>query len=314
MDSLPPTLPKTYERILTRVNNSNVSTQNMVQSTLRWFAYAEKPLSLAELAEIISLKETDHRLDPEAIIDESAIMHWCSSLVRLRFMSEQDERSIVEFSHFTVKEFLLGISQDSEKEFQAYSLAPQKTIGLDLARDCLTYLCLENFASSFPKNAEEAAIMKEEYPFHSHAATWTMHSRGVSDESLLKLSRKLFDPSKSNKFMCWAQEMITLYLGNADFSKLHFDSSTLHWACIVGDTMLCRLLIELGEDFQKPSRLGTPLQCTILGGGAITWAAQGPQDYDFLSYFDPKEGNSERAKVIGLLLAAGANIHTSYVS
>ena len=305
LESLPPTLPKTYERILARVNETNSVNQKMVQRVLKWVAYAYEPLSLSQLAEIISVEESDQRLDPEMIVDRSAIIKWCSSLLRLndRGFRTANVDSVVEFSHFTVKEYLTSIGPESD--FQVYSLAFEDSIHSELAKKCLRYLCLENFASSFPRNVTEANELKEKHPFQDYAILWPGHRKGVTDKDLSNLSRKLFDPSKSHNFMCWAQALASSHYcrGDTDFPDVYADSSTLHWACMMADPELCRYLIELMKDVNKPSKLGTPLQCAVLGTAAISWG----YIYSCLQGTD-----SERAEVIDILLTGGAELHTIY--
>ena len=278
----------------------------MVQRTLKWVAYAKNPLSLAQLVEIVSLEEDDEELDSEAIVDGSAIMKSCSSLLRARNMEDVQDKPIIEFSHFTVKEFLLGLKQDANSKFQKYSLVPEDAIQMELRKACLTYLCLENFAFNFPKTNEEANSLNENYTFRRYATLWMNHESDIHDKGCLRVLRKLFDPSKSQNFMCWAQEMILLCGDEVDYDFL-IDSSTLHWACMIADPMLCRYLIELNENVNKSSRLGTPLQCAILGVEATQMACR----VKYLRYRQCKSGCAE---VIDLLLTAGANIDAVYSS
>ena len=309
LESLPPTLPKTYERILARVNESNPENQKTVQRALKWVAYAYEPLSLPQLVEIISVEESDERLDPEMIVDGSAIMTWCSSLLRLndRGLKTASVDAVVEFSHFTVKEYLSGINPDIKSDFQPYSLASENSIHSELAKGCLRYLCLENFSQSFPRNLMETDELKRKHPFRDYTVLWPGHSKSCIDEDFSELSHKLFDPSKSHNFMCWTQAMISYHLGNTDSPDIYADLSTLHWACMIANPGLCRYLIERNEDVNKSSKLGTPLQCAVLGTSAIERANPNR------AYIRrPQATDSDRAEVINLLLAGGAYLHTVY--
>ena len=56
LDSLPPTLHETYERILERVSQSDQSIQKLVQRTLAWLRHGEHTLKIGALCEAISGK------------------------------------------------------------------------------------------------------------------------------------------------------------------------------------------------------------------------------------------------------------------
>jgi len=234
LDSLPPTLPKTYERILAKVNNGPSGVQKMVQRALRWIAYAETPLSLSALAEAISVEQGDVHLDPEAIVDKAAILKWCSSLIRISSSSlyiyryqegvgfesalpqtprskkdHAEEDYVVEFAHFTVKVFLLSIDPEEPSEYQAYSIQNKKFIQKELASTCLTYLCLDNFADPYPRDMAGYGDIKVHYPFRLYAIMrWFDHERRYGDGESCSTAAKASDPVtpvKSNSFMGWAQ-------------------------------------------------------------------------------------------------------------
>ena len=206
----------------------------MVRRALRWIAFSETPLSLSALAEAVSIEQSDVNLDPEAIVDKAAILKWCSSLVRIsssslyiyRYQEEtesetvlpktprstkdqSEEDYVVEFAHFTVKEFLLSIDQDSATEFQAYSLQNTRLIQKELASTCLTYLCLDNFADPHPRDMARYGDIKIHYPFRLYAIMrWFDHERRYVDGETSKASVKASEPLtpvKPNSFMGWAQ-------------------------------------------------------------------------------------------------------------
>ena len=284
----------------------------MVQRTLMWIAYAKEPLSLAALTEILSIEEGDSHIDPEAIMDGSAILVSCSSLIRTSDPKGAQAESLVEFSHFTVKEYLLELSSSGATEFRNYSLMAEGDARLEIAKLCLTYLNAENFSSSFPNTEEEELKLNKKYPFRLHAARWIEY-RGHGhhhDESYLNLSRNLFDPSKSNNFICWAQALPMPENIKRSYEVQISNTSTLHWACIIADPMLCSYLVELNENVNKSSGVGAPLHCAILGPTVLTihwenWST----DEDIIAW---EATGGDRVEVIKLLLAAGANVNTLF--
>ena len=259
---------------------------------------------MAELAELLSVEEDDDRIDPEAIVDGSAIIASCSSLIRTNDLQDVLDDSLVEFSHFTVKEFLLELNENSKAEFRKYRLASDDFAQRQLARMCLTYLSMEDFSSKFPETEVEQLDFNEKYPFHSYAANWIAFRDNGLDERSTELSRRLFCPSKSNNFMCWAQALAAFYGIDEVIQDQLVDTSTLHWACIIADPMICSHLIGLNENVNKSSTIGTALHCAILGPKILT---ADPITSDRLLGY-----GGDYVEVISLLLAAKADVNATF--
>ena len=304
LKSLPPDLPSIYERILERVNASGEENQIMVQRALRWIVCAEEPLSLAALAEAITINEGDKKLDRYAIPDEDAILRWCSSLVRRSVTSEG-----LELAHFTVKEFLLAIDPIKQNSFRAYGIQTVQCQG-ELAKTCLTYLCLEDFAGDCLKKWDDFEQRNIMYSFRRYAVCyWVVHAWATNeDEPLLELMKTLFEPVKSNQFISWTQEYVfnNTNLRHVDvedrfarFACQTADSTLLHWAAQFALSAICRWLLNEGCDVNKPSEfLGSPLYCAVLG------------TKDFLDWrYSPNGPSKARDEVVKLLVEGGANVN-----
>lgn len=97
LESLPPTLHETYERILDNITLSGIENQEIVCSLLRWLIYAKEKLTTPALRHAVSLKEGDVSVDPEAIVDEDTLLWRCSSLAR-----KNPSTGLLELAHFTV--------------------------------------------------------------------------------------------------------------------------------------------------------------------------------------------------------------------
>ncbi|MCJ1306846.1 hypothetical protein MMC25_000489 [Agyrium rufum] len=133
LDCLPPTLPKTYDRILERVNQSSKDTKAMVQRALMRVTYAKITLTIQQLVEIVSVQEVDNHLNPESMVDEAAILKWCSSLLWI------NPEGKVQLSHFTVKEYLATIDPNTTGGSQSYSSAPETIVQTRLPKECFAY-------------------------------------------------------------------------------------------------------------------------------------------------------------------------------
>ncbi len=135
---LPVTLDETYERILREIQKSN---RDHARRLLHCLVVAVRPLQVQELADVLAIdfEEDITRLNPNWRWEdeEQAVLSTCSSLVSI--VAVGDSR-IVQFSHFSVKEFLtserLAVSSSGLEPYHV-SLEPAHTT---LAQACLDVL------------------------------------------------------------------------------------------------------------------------------------------------------------------------------
>jgi ankyrin repeat protein len=105
LEELPESLDKTYERILKGIRKPN---QGLAYRLMQCLVAAVRPLQVKELAEVLTLDFNAEGI-PKLIPNwrwkdhEEAVMSVCSSLVTI---VEDGDRRIVQFSHFSVKEYL----------------------------------------------------------------------------------------------------------------------------------------------------------------------------------------------------------------
>jgi hypothetical protein len=105
LEELPESLDETYERILREIRKPN---QGHARRLLQCLVAAVRPLQVEELAEILAF-DFDAEGVPKLNLgwrwknQEEAVMSACSSLVMI--VNDGDSR-VVQFSHFSVKEFL----------------------------------------------------------------------------------------------------------------------------------------------------------------------------------------------------------------
>jgi len=137
---LPQTLEKTYDRIL-----SSISEQDSVYAIkiLRWLTFAERPLSLDEIAEAVAvIEDRDPVFDEDEVLqDPLEALDICSSLITIRDSGDTRENSsqqIAVLAHYTVKEYLLShrIRASSLAQFSMHYEACHSS----LARACVGYL------------------------------------------------------------------------------------------------------------------------------------------------------------------------------
>ena len=137
LNELPESLHETYERVLKEIKKPN---RHHAHRLLQCLAVAIRPLRVDELAELLSVDFDDPegiaKLNPSWRLEDEALLS-CSSLITI---VESDDSRIVQFSHFSVKEFLTSPRIAASGEDLSYShtaLEPAHTI---LARACFNTL------------------------------------------------------------------------------------------------------------------------------------------------------------------------------
>ncbi|KAH9020277.1 hypothetical protein EDB83DRAFT_2231722, partial [Lactarius deliciosus] len=107
LQELPESLDETYERILKNISRA---TRGHAHRLLQCLAVAVRPLRLEELAEVLAFDfDEASRGIPKLNSDwrredqEQAVLSTCSSLIAVIY---DDNSRVVQFSHFSVKEFL----------------------------------------------------------------------------------------------------------------------------------------------------------------------------------------------------------------
>jgi hypothetical protein len=201
LKELPETLDETYERILRDINKAN---RDHAHRLLQCLTVAVRPLRVAEFAEVLAVDfgtayrggtsnlNADWRWEDQ----QEAVLSTCSSLI-----SVVDEKGsqIVQFSHFSVKEFLtssrIGGSSVDVSRFHI-PLEPAHTT---LAKACLVILL------RLGELVDEDNV-KDKFPLARYAAEhWIDHARfGDVSSHIREWMEDLFDPNKPY-FAAWLQ-------------------------------------------------------------------------------------------------------------
>jgi ankyrin repeat protein len=199
LDELPDSLDETYERILKGIHKTN---RGYVQHLLQCLAMAFRPLRVEELAEILKFdveaiegevpaSDADSRREEQ----EHELLSACPSLITI--VGSGGSR-VVQFSHFSVKEFLTSdrLSTTSE-DIVRYHIIP-KAAHTTLVRASLGFLLRldDSVLSSEAMNT----------PLAEYAAKyWVSHAQmgGVSSR-IMGTMKALFDSDKPH-FTVWTQ-------------------------------------------------------------------------------------------------------------
>jgi ankyrin repeat protein len=288
LEELPESLDETYERILREIRKPN---QEPTHRLLQCLVVAIRPLRVKELAEVLALDFNTGGMpnlnpgwrweDPEG-----AVMSACSSLVTI--VKDGDSR-IVQFSHFSVKEFLTA-----DRLAVPFRDVSRYHIRLEAAHTVLAQACLgvllrldDRVDRNSIKNVPLVQYAAEHWPTHARVGNVSSHIRDGME--------CLFDPDKPH-FATWLwiydedwygrsmsticpekPEAVPLYyaarLGFHDLAyhliaehpehvsaRGRLQVTPIHAAASAGQTNILSLLVEHGADVNGRDRAGcTPL-------------------------------------------------------
>ncbi|KAF8265665.1 hypothetical protein EI94DRAFT_1735068 [Lactarius quietus] len=200
LNELPESLDETYDRILKGINKAQ---KNNAHRLLQCLTVASRPLRVEELAELLAfdfqasssggipkLRE-DWRWDDE----EEAVLSTCSSLIAI---VRGADSSVVQFSHFSVKEYLTSprLAQSPDRDVSRFH------IDLESAHTIMAQACLAKLLQ-LDENTEDSDA---EWSLVEYAAEhWVDHAQFDKVSSRVRDGMDdLFDSSKPH-FAAWLQ-------------------------------------------------------------------------------------------------------------
>jgi hypothetical protein len=264
LEELPESLDETYERILREIRKSN---QGHARRLLQCLVVAVRPLRVEELAEVLAVDfdaEGIQKLNPSWRWEdqEEAVMLACSSLV---VVVKDEDSQIVQFSHFSVKEYLTSDRlAESSRDVSCYHI-PLESAHTVLAQACLGVLL------RLDDRVDRDTI--KNFPLAQYAAEhWAKHAQFGNVASRIKAGIEcLFDVDKPH-FATW------LWVHNPDFRSRRMSSMRpqrpeavpLYYAALLGFRYLTEhLLAKHPEDVHaEGGNEKTPLHVAARHGHA----------------------------------------------
>ena len=260
LDELPESLDETYERVLREIKKPNM---DHALRLLQCLVVANRPLFVGELAEVLAVDFGDPDGIPKLNMNwrwedqEHALLSSCSSLIAIitvnndnddakKYVSHEDgdhnHAQIVQFSHFSVKEFLTSPRLATPSRDVSHFHIVLATAHIIMAQACLSVLLRTD-------DRVDQGVVGKASPLDGYAAQhWVSHAQfeGVSFR-LQNAMERLFDVDKPY-FAGW------LRLYNID-SRLHdsplryfssysaLQASPLYYAALCGFQDLVEHLI-----------------------------------------------------------------------
>src|SRR5580693_4566071 len=190
LDELPETLDATYERTLQEIDGTN---WEFARRLLLCVAVVSRPLRVEELAECLAFEfnagriakyREDWRLEDPV----DAVLSTCSTLLSL---VNVDGSQIIQFSHFSVKEFLTS-SRFAEK---GDTISRHYHISMTSAHTLVAQVCLGSLLYLVGKITRDDL---DKFPIAKYAAEhWFEHARFEDvSQNTVEAMKELFDESK----------------------------------------------------------------------------------------------------------------------
>ena len=264
LNELPTTLDDTYERVLEGIPKEK---RQYAHRLFQCLVAAIRPLHAEELAEIFAI-DFDPKAEPNLFDGwrpdnpEEAILSTCSTLITI---IEDFGSKIVQFSHFSVKEFLTSNRlQASELGNICQYHIPLEVAHTVLARACLTVLL------QLDGNVDKKCLATFPLVFYA-AEHWVDHIKFEHVASWFDdIMERLFNP-KMPYLAAWA------WVHNIDRPcsihplpehPLPLKATALYYAALCGFSVLANyLIVAHGEDVNANcGRHGTPLHAALFEG------------------------------------------------
>ena len=195
LEELPDSLDETYERILREIRKPN---QGLAHRLMQCLVAAVRPLRVEELAEVLAF---DFKAEGIPQLNENwrwedqeeAVTSACSSLVTI---VKGDDSRIVQFSHFSVKEFLTA-----DRLAEPMRDVSRYCIELETAHTILAQACL-GVLLRLDNHVDRDNI--KDFPLAPYAAGyWNSHAKFGSVSARVKDGMEcLFDEDKQH-FATW---------------------------------------------------------------------------------------------------------------
>ena len=265
MEELPKTLDETYERTLQGIDEEK---WEFAYHIFQFLTVAARPLRIEEVAEVFAIQadtettgipEFNARWRPENA--EEAVLSACPSLITVTINVYGEQ--IVQFSHFSVQEFLTG-NRLASSTLSRYHVIPHHAHTF-LAKACLSILL--RLSTRIHKGS-----VKRMFPLVAYAAeNWVRHAQHGDASSLIDDGmERLFD-EKQPYFAAWLWVYDIDNPSGRHMAHTHPEKPgvmPLYYAASCGfDGMVKRLVNTHPEDVNaQGSNGGTPLHAALRNG------------------------------------------------
>jgi len=183
LQCLPKDLPGTFDRILRRLNQRKATNPEVCHKIFALVAAAQRPLTLDELREAMSVVPGDTDWDPRRLVNDMQIaISGCGSLLLV-----DEEDSTVRFTHHSVRQYILSVSQDPD--VAPYHIHASQA-DLVMGEVCVTYLNMGIFDTQIAKVSDRISLNPQDI-------TASVVEMTFSHTSVSKMALKLLGNKKT---------------------------------------------------------------------------------------------------------------------
>lgn len=260
LKSLPPTLDKTYEEILGRIDGEEDRT--LTKQILELLAFTLRPLKLSNVCEILQITPGMPRLDESKCLTQPTdILSICGSLLH-----HDKQSDIITLAHHSVQSYLVSDLRDSAVYFQLNEQEAHRSLALY----CLTYLSFDTFSVDLADLKHAAASLYFKPNFLSYAVeNWALHVKeaGTPSEPLWNVMKSflLSEEAGRHNFKNW----VLLLIPDSKYAE---NTPPLYYAASYGLTTVVQYLLDVGADPEVPGGRGaaTPINIAAFRGNLDT--------------------------------------------
>lgn len=331
LHNLPKSLEGTYTRILQRVPSES---EKEMRTILMLLAFSARPVTIQEVAEATAVDlELQKFSKEERFPDPYDILELCSSLVSLSEpgidtafrpgvrsqLYWNEEIKILQFAHFSVKEFLLS-------DLSMQSIPRTLYFNASMSQRYLTELCLI-YLLDFNDGERANNIDHNGYPFLDYAALhWSTHLIPVGEHhrgEISKLLIRLLDRDHPGSLM----NCLNVHNPTSHWNTFRFDTqyrnthdfeTPLYYACYYGLRPVVDALLGRNPHSYSAEELGSALEAASLGGHdeiikLLLAKGSDPNAKYCSQFYRPIQAaaHSGKSSTVNLLIAAGADISSS---
>ena len=257
---MPPTLEKTYEELLGRIDEEE--DRALTKQILEVLAFTLRPLTLSDVCEILQITPGMPRLDEsKCLMQPTDILSICGSL-----LNHDKESDIITLAHHSVQSYLVSDLRENVAYFQLNEQEGHRSLALY----CLTYLLFDAFSVDLADPTFSTASLYPKSNLLNYAVqNWALHVKeaGPPGEPLWDAMKSFLLSGEAGRhnFQNWVRLLI---LGS-EYAK---DTPPLYYAASFGLTTVVEYLLDMGANLEvHGGRAGaTPINIAAFRGNLDT--------------------------------------------
>lgn len=253
LETMPHALDDAFEATLKRIQDQPENRRALGMKALMWISYAQRPLLIGELVDVLALKSSERSLNQRHRPSPRLLLECCFGLVSL-----DDESSVVRLVHYSVQEYLLS---------HRSRLFPFG--GEIVAEKCLRYMLFDAFDTGSCVSKKAIISCLADYPFYGYNCRyWGHHVRVAGGEMIQTLAMQFLQSrphfARSYQLSQWKLGRRKVYWRPEEGNSC----TGLHLACAFGLDQIAKELLDTTMiEIDFPTEMGTtPLIKSAAGG------------------------------------------------